>query len=63
MSAHARLALPAGFVLGYVRTLPYGKDSMTAHFSPIRFMAAGYARRFVVGARFAARQVRFGAAR
>jgi hypothetical protein len=29
----ARPASPAGFVLGYVRFRPYGKDSMTAYSS------------------------------
>jgi hypothetical protein len=29
----ARPASPAGFVLGYVRLLPYGKDTMTAYSS------------------------------
>jgi hypothetical protein len=34
----ARPASPAGFVLGYVRLLPYGKDTMTAHSSVYCFV-------------------------
>ena len=34
----ARPASPAGFVLGYVRLMPYGKDTMTAHSSVYCFV-------------------------